>query len=124
MGRYISDRDQGTAPQTAEEFSDTVWSGVVALIELKDLWDAWERIKTLVDPCDKKKSMNALVDRISTDGPYRAALDTDAKELTPVGNQFHIRHSEVDKTPLESSTQVDYLFHRMFAMIRLLLGVV
>jgi hypothetical protein len=31
-----------------------------------------------------------------------------------------IRHTEVGKPPIEESPQVDYLFHRMFAMIRLL----
>ena len=33
-----------------------------------------------------------------------------------------IRHTEVGKTPINSSAHVDYLFHRMFALIYLLLG--
>jgi hypothetical protein len=32
-----------------------------------------------------------------------------------------IRHTELGKPPITESAQVDYLFHRMFAMIRLLL---
>ena len=32
-----------------------------------------------------------------------------------------IRHAETDKVPIVESAQVDYLFHRMFASIRLIL---
>jgi hypothetical protein len=32
-----------------------------------------------------------------------------------------IRHTEVGKPGIAESVQVDYLFHRMFAMVRLLL---
>jgi hypothetical protein len=34
-----------------------------------------------------------------------------------------IRHSEVNKVPIQKSHHVDYLFHRMFSLIRLLLVV-
>ena len=37
------------------------------------------------------------------------------------GNTFMIRHSETDKIPVVESRQIDYFFHRMFSMIRLLL---
>jgi hypothetical protein len=32
-----------------------------------------------------------------------------------------IRHTETDKVPIQDSAQVDYLFQRMFSIIRLLL---
>lgn len=32
-----------------------------------------------------------------------------------------IRHTETDKVPIRGSDHVDYLFQRMFAIIRLLL---
>jgi len=32
-----------------------------------------------------------------------------------------IRHTEVGRTPIESPEQLDYLFHRLFALIRLVL---
>jgi len=32
-----------------------------------------------------------------------------------------IRHTETTKTPITKSAHVDYLFHRMFSIIRLLL---
>ncbi|MFC0130687.1 hypothetical protein [Ralstonia solanacearum] len=42
-------------------------------------------------------------------------------QLTEIGNKFMIRHTETDKVPIVESAQVDYLFHRMFAFIRLVL---
>jgi len=51
----------------------------------------------------------------------RERLEAEAKELTWIGNNTMIRHTEVGKPPIAESAQVDYLFHRMFAIIRLLL---
>jgi len=41
--------------------------------------------------------------------------------LTDIGNEFMIRHTETSTVPISQSHHVDYLFHRMFSMIRLLL---
>jgi hypothetical protein len=41
--------------------------------------------------------------------------------LTDIGNGFMIRHAEVGKTPIADDEHVDFLFHRLFAMVRLLL---
>lgn len=45
----------------------------------------------------------------------------EASALTKIGNTFHIHHSETSQEPLSSSREVDYLFHRLFAFIALLL---
>jgi len=87
---------------------------------LEKLWDAWERLKTLEDK-DKRKGIAILLNKAATEPTFRALLEKDAEELTAIGNSFRIRHSETTKTPVESSEQVDYLFHRMFALIRLTL---
>jgi hypothetical protein len=42
-------------------------------------------------------------------------------ELSAIGNAYHIRHHETKQIPLESSLQIDWLFHRMWALICLLL---
>ena len=52
---------------------------------------------------------------------FRTKLDAEAQELTAIGNTFMIRHTETDKIPISDSAQVDYFFHRMFAMVRLVL---
>ncbi len=88
---------------------------------LERLWDCWERLKSQIDPHNKNNSVATLLDRAAPDAPFRAVLEKEARELTEIGNSFHIRHSEVSQTPLTSSAHVDYLFHRLFALILLLL---
>jgi hypothetical protein len=44
-----------------------------------------------------------------------------ARALTDIGNQFQIRHFEQDKKPLRGAPHVEYLFHRMVALVRLVL---
>jgi len=88
---------------------------------LEKLWDAWERLKTIEAGNDKKASAKALLDRAAAEPAFRAKLEQEARELTDIGNTFLIRHTETDKIPVAHSSQVDYLFHRLFSMIRLLL---
>jgi hypothetical protein len=87
---------------------------------LEKLWDAWERLKT-IEPGDKKTSISVLLKKSSPEPGFRKRIDDEALELTEIGNKFRIRHSEVDKIQIESSDQVDYLFHRLFALVYLLL---
>jgi len=89
---------------------------------LEKLWDAWERVKTLDVPGEKKASTAALLDRAAPEKTLRDALDKEATELTRIGNTFQIRHSETSQVRLERSGDVDYLFHRLFALVLLLLG--
>ena len=88
---------------------------------LEKLWDAWERLKTVIPARDKKASVSDLLDRASSEPVMRAALETEATELTRLGNTLQIRHFETSKIPVQNSAQVDYLFHRLFAMVSLLL---
>lgn len=88
---------------------------------VEKLWDAWERLKTLEPGKDKKARATTLLDVAATEAIFRAQLERESHELTKIGNTFMIRHTETDKVPLVDSHQVDYLFHRMFAMIMLLL---
>jgi hypothetical protein len=88
---------------------------------LEKLWDAWERLKTLEPGKDKKDSVRALLDKVATEPAFRGSLEVEAKELTEIGNNFMIRHTEIGKIPITSAEQVEYLFHRMFALIRLVL---
>lgn len=94
----------------------------VRLEALEKLWDAWERAKTFEDPENKKRSVGILLDKASNEPNMRARLEREARELTEIGNQFMIRHTETNKTPITASEHVDYLFHRMFALLYLLLG--
>ena len=92
---------------------------------LGHLWAAWERLKTLGKGSDKKEQTADILDRASgKDSPkFREALERGAKELTSSGNELMIRHSEVWKEPLAKDEHVDYLFHRLFSLIWMILKI-
>jgi hypothetical protein len=90
---------------------------------LEKLWDAWERIKTLEIPGKGNKQASAaqLLDKASSEPNFRKLLEEEARKLTEIGNTFRIRHTEAYNTPIERREHIDFLFHRLFAMIRLVL---
>jgi len=88
---------------------------------LEKIWDSWERIKTIEKRKDKKTSTKAILDKAASESKFRETLEKEATELTRIGNTFWIRHSETNQTSLEQEEHVDYLFHRLFALIRLVL---
>jgi hypothetical protein len=90
---------------------------------LEKLWDAWERLKTMGSGANKKVQANDILDHAAgvSSGKFRQALENEAKELTSIGNNLQIRHSEVTQEPLGASTHVDYLFHRLVALVLLIL---
>jgi hypothetical protein len=88
---------------------------------LEKLWDAWERLKTIEPGKDKKTRATRLLERAAPELTFRQALEREARELTDIGNACNIRHSETSQVLLRSNEHEDYLFHRLFAMIRLLL---
>jgi len=88
---------------------------------LEKLWDAWERLKTVEPGKDKKASTKALLDKASTEPAFRGLIEQEALELTDVGNQLMIRHTETSKVPIVESAHVDYLFGRMFSLVVLVL---
>ncbi len=88
---------------------------------IEKLWDGWERVKTLEPGPDKRASAKALLDKTADEPNFREVLEQEAKALTDVGNRFQIRHSETSQVPLQRNDHVDYLFHRLFALIWLVL---
>ena len=88
---------------------------------LEKLWDAWERLKTIEAGANKPAQVKAILDKGAAEPVLRERLENEARELNFIGNNLMIRHTEVGKPPINESAQVDYLFHRMFAIIRLLL---
>lgn len=86
---------------------------------IEKLWDAFERLKTLDDASDKKRSVKALLSNI-TDTPFRDIVEAEMIALTALGNSFQIRHHEVGKHPVPAEGQ-DYIAARMVNLIVLLL---
>jgi hypothetical protein len=89
---------------------------------LEALWDAWERLKTLGGQ-DKKTQAAAMLEAAAgrSSPKLRQALDTEARQLTIIGNSLQIRHSETGQERIARSEQVDYLFHRLFSLIQVIL---
>lgn len=92
-----------------------------AVEAVKELWDAWERLKTVIDPTNKRKSISELISYAGTEPAFVKEVESEAVVLTKIGNEFQIRHHEVGKTPLESVAQIRYLFQRLYSLIDLLL---
>jgi hypothetical protein len=91
---------------------------------LKDLWDAFERLKTLEPPRDDKaQSSAALIARVSEEPEIRNMLDVEMRQnLEEFGNGFFIRHANANQVSLQTSEEIDYLFHRLFEAERRTLG--
>ncbi len=83
---------------------------------LEALWDAFERVKTVIDPSDKKRSAEALIDLMVVDTASRKAVVDEFAALTSLGNDFQIRHHEVARHPVEPAI-IDLLFVRCLALI-------
>ena len=90
---------------------------------LLELWDAWERLKTTGEGSHKNDQISSLLDDAAGSAypKFRERLETDAKELTLIGNTHQIRHTEVSQEKVEKGEHIDYLFHRLFSMMWLIL---
>jgi hypothetical protein len=89
---------------------------------LEHLWDAWERLKTIRD-ADKRVGIARLLEASVGSEQLRERMNVEGQELTDIGNSFRIRHSEIDRHPISSALDIDYLFHRMYALlVRLIRG--
>ena len=118
---------QGTIFRTGDTILDTMLElarakflnpdAQVRRESLEKLWDAWERLKTIEPGADKKAQVKAILDNAATEPNFRAIVEKEARELTEIGNNFLIRHSETNKPDIQSTGQVDYLFHRLFSFI-------
>ncbi|CAB3759094.1 hypothetical protein LMG29739_03110 [Paraburkholderia solisilvae] len=53
---------------------------------LERLWDAWERLKSLADPSDKKRSVKIILDAVTSVPLLRERLEIEATELNSIGN--------------------------------------
>ena len=84
---------------------------------LKRLWDAWERLKSLLLPSDKAESTKKLLDEFVQEAQLREKVEEDARALTWIGNNLMIRHTEVNRPPIPKSEHVDYLSLRLLALV-------
>lgn len=88
---------------------------------LEKLVDAWERLKTIEPGANKRASVAVILDKAAPELRFREFLESEAREITKIGNTFQIRHTETTQVAIQRDEQVDYLFHRLFSLIMLLL---
>ncbi len=89
-------------------------------IAVEKLWDALERIKTVLPGKNKKQSADLLIEKMSCgDTAYYNLFNTEIECLTSIGNNFRIRHHETNKIEITSDCNFDYFYHRCAAFINL-----
>lgn len=91
----------------------------IARDALEKLWDAFERVKSVLDPANKQRSARALAEASTTTDAAAELVETEMNGLTHAGNEFRIRHHETTKHGVPDEL-VDYLFLRMYVLLRLL----
>jgi hypothetical protein len=126
LPRVIAARLASELPSTVDQtFDELVRAAVERYLDpdpslrrdgLEKLWDAFERIKTILD--ENKKTGAELLLANATGGATEEAelLRTEMRALTDIGNQFRIRHHETRATDL-TPPLIDYLFTRMYALL-------
>lgn len=87
---------------------------------MERLWDAWEMLKNLRGP-DTRRSIEGLITEASPDSAIRELLNAEAQVLTDLGHRT-IRHYKPESVRIRAVPDVDYLFHRMSALIIRLLS--
>lgn len=89
-------------------------------LAVEKIWDALERIKTLLNK-EKKKGIVTICNNLGDELPVDF-FDAEYNLLTKVGNDYQIRHFETSKKSLENLETKKYLFFRALSLINLTLS--
>jgi hypothetical protein len=112
-------------PTCDEDLDDLLQLAIVKYLDpdpqarrdaLEKLWDAFERAKTILPGRDKKARAKALVAAAASSPEEAGILEAEMLALTQIGNDFRIRHHEVNRVQPPDEL-VDYLFARMYALL-------
>jgi hypothetical protein len=90
---------------------------------IEKLWDAFERLKTYYGTGNQKRaSIEKIVDNISRcDSNYFTLFNDEFIYLTKIGNDYRIRHHEMNKIDITDVNYYEYFFQRCFILIDLAL---
>ena len=90
---------------------------------LEHLWDAWEKLRSLDGVGSVGERADKLLRKVA--GPdslsFKKVLDKEALYIYDLGNELAIRHRNFKQERIARIEHVDYLFHRMFSLIQLIL---
>lgn len=85
---------------------------------VEKIWDALERLKTYYTTMDKKASATRIEnDMAGGRVEFISLFDAEFKALTDIGNNFRIRHHEINKVDITDMRHFDYLFNRCLSLI-------
>lgn len=90
------------------------------LIALRQLWAAFDHLKTSEHGKDTKARIDTLLGHIP-DEAMRAVVSADMDTMRSFGNKFRIRHTEADKIPVPDYAE-DYVAARMANLLVILLA--
>lgn len=92
---------------------------------VEKLWDAFERLKTYYSPSfNKKQSSEKIVENVSKGNEgFQIIFSNEFKELTSIGNNFRIRHHEINKIDISEGIHYQYLYRRCMALILTILEI-
>lgn len=91
---------------------------------LEKISNALERVKTVLNPKNKKSSIQDTIDSITSDQTIRDLIGEHTKKLTEISNNYNIRHKEKNQSELESEALKRYFFYEYFNLIRLILDAI
>lgn len=87
---------------------------------VEKLWDALERIKTVLNPGNKKQSADLLIKRMAHDDlNFYSLYNNEIKLLTEIGNSYRIRHHEINKNEIKNILDWEYLYNRCLSFLEL-----
>lgn len=87
---------------------------------VEKLWDAYERLKTYYTNLNKSQSAKKIIEEMSGgEQAYIDLFDKEFKALTDVGNDFRIRHHEMNKIEIRDISHYDYFFNRCLSLMAL-----
>ena len=82
---------------------------------VEKIWDAFERTKTILNK-DKKKGVLAACSACSS-SIEKYYVEEEYRVLTKIGNDFQIRHFEIDKIEIKDNETLSYLFFRTYSFV-------
>jgi hypothetical protein len=96
-------------------------SGDKKLDGLRNIVDAFERVKTL-EGSNKKTSVKRVIANLSSVDEICSVFDDHLHKMTELANQYTIRHHESDKIVLDDEELIDFLFYGYYNLVRLILS--
>jgi hypothetical protein len=91
-------------------------------IGLEKIVDSYQRISSWENQSDKKKSINSIINKISSQNPeIKKITEEDFQSMWKIANDFMIRHTELNKRNINDPDFLEYLFYQYYISIRFIL---